>query len=95
MSSYSSDSTFFKILPSYKHQKESEGIIYSNDVVYISCANNYLNKVPYIHCHEDRSQKQQMAKKHTVNKPLHNKVSTLSGHHNADQASTRAVPKQK
>ena len=51
LSKYSSDNTFFKFLASYKHQSDSEGIIYSNDVIYITCAGNYLNKQPYIHCH--------------------------------------------
>lgn len=47
---YSSDSTFFKILPSFKYQKESEGKIFVEDIVFLAFAGAYLNKTPYLHC---------------------------------------------
>lgn len=53
---YSSDATFFKILPSYKYQKESEGKVFVEDIVFIACAGSYLNKVPYLHSSNTRSQ---------------------------------------
>lgn len=53
---YSSESTFFKILPSYKYQKESEGRVFLEDIVFIACAGSYLNKIPYLHCSNTRTQ---------------------------------------
>jgi len=44
------EATNFKILPSYKHQKENDGHIYYKDPVFIVCATNHLNKVPYMRC---------------------------------------------
>ena len=54
LSEYSSDSTFFKFLPSYKYQKESEGTIYISDVVSISFAQTYMSKIPFLHCNTNR-----------------------------------------
>ena len=53
---YSSDSTFFKILPSFIYQKESEGKVFVEDIVFIVCAGNYLNKIPYLHCADTKPQ---------------------------------------
>lgn len=46
---FSSDVTMFKFLPCYKHQKESEGIIYIDDSIYIASTNAMLNKTPFLH----------------------------------------------
>jgi len=53
---YSSDSTFFKILPSFIYQKESEGKVFVEDIVFLACAGTYLNKTPYIHCSDTKPQ---------------------------------------
>ena len=46
---YSNDSTVFRFLPCYKHQKDSEGTIFVTDSLYIASVNNILDKVPYLH----------------------------------------------
>lgn len=46
---FSSDMTIFKFLPCYKHQRESEGVIYLDDSVYIATTNTALNKLSYVH----------------------------------------------
>ena len=43
-----SEATNFRISPSFKHQKESEGSIFYGDLVFITHASLYLNKVPHI-----------------------------------------------
>jgi len=45
-----SEATTFKILPSYKHQREHEGYIYYRDLVYIVSAQQFLNKTAYMRC---------------------------------------------
>lgn len=47
---YSSDSTFFKVLPSFKYQKESEGKIFIEEIITIAHATPYMNKTPFLHC---------------------------------------------
>lgn len=49
LNEFSSDATVFKFFPCYKHQKESEGIIYIDDHIFITTTNVVLNKVSYIH----------------------------------------------
>lgn len=45
----SSDFSFFKIMPCYKYQKESEGKIYFNEPIYIAHAFPYVNKLLFLH----------------------------------------------
>lgn len=44
-----SDYTVFKFMPCYRHQKDSEGLIFINDHVYLTSAILILNRVPYVH----------------------------------------------
>mgnify|MGYP000934468064 FL=1 len=44
-----SEWTIFKIGPSFKHQKASEGIIYLNDFVYIKSVQTFLKMQPHVH----------------------------------------------
>jgi len=67
LSEYSTDSTFFKILPSYKYQKESEGKIFLNETVYITHAfTAYINKTMYLHCSQKNQKKEKQALKNEL-----------------------------
>lgn len=69
LSEYSTESTFFKILPSYKYQKESEGKIFLDESVYITPAITYIiNKTMYLHY----SQKNQKKEKNSFKNELLN-----------------------
>ena len=46
---YPSDWTVFKFSPSFKHQKESEGVIYQGDFVHITSVQMFRKKTPYLH----------------------------------------------
>jgi len=47
-----SEATNFKISPSYKHQKEGEGIVYYEDLILINHSSIVLDKSPFLHCNE-------------------------------------------
>lgn len=49
LSEGSSDFSFFKIMPCYKYQKESEGKIYFNEPIHIAHAFPYVNKLLFLH----------------------------------------------
>lgn len=49
LADYPSQQTLFKISPCFKHQKESEGFIYSGDLVSITSPNTFLGKIPSLH----------------------------------------------
>ena len=81
------EATNFKIMPSYKHQKENEGYIYYKDLVFIACTSNFVNKVPYLHCNfqdqqpnfdEEESQDQDRSKDFAKSSPAktHDSVNT-------------------
>jgi len=70
-----SEATNFKILPSYKHQKENEGMIYYNDTFYIVHSQSILNKMAYLQCNcQDLSNlnKSSATKKRIVSSPSSN-----------------------
>ncbi len=46
---FSNEATIMKFLPCYKHQKESEGIIYLDESIYIATPNAIFNKITYLH----------------------------------------------
>ena len=45
---YPSEWTVFKFVPSFKHQKESNGVIYSGDYIYIANTQFLQKKIPFI-----------------------------------------------
>lgn len=45
----SSEATLFKFSPCYRHQKDSEGLIYLSDNVYLESALRIRHKIPFIH----------------------------------------------
>ena len=67
-----SDKTIFKISPSYKHQKESEGIIYYGDLIHIVSANSILNKFPYLHSNVGKEIKLGISNNDTVDSKILN-----------------------
>ena len=46
---YPSEWTVFKFSPSFKHQKESEGVIYPGDFTFITSAQMIMKKAPHLH----------------------------------------------
>ncbi|EGR27977.1 MIR domain protein [Ichthyophthirius multifiliis] len=49
---FSSQNTIFRFINSYSYQIRSNGVVNINDLVYISCQNSYLGRIPYIRCSE-------------------------------------------
>ncbi|KAL4492562.1 hypothetical protein ABPG72_007675 [Tetrahymena utriculariae] len=50
LQNFSSKNTLFKIVPSYIHQDQKDGVVFSNDVVFLVSAEKYLERNPYIQC---------------------------------------------
>ncbi|CAD8131502.1 unnamed protein product [Paramecium pentaurelia] len=57
LSDYTSDETLFKIVATYKYQKEGDQIVYSQEIVRIMRMIPFLGKPTYLHCSGEIPQK--------------------------------------
>jgi len=88
-----SDATNFKISPSFKHQKESEGVIYYGDLIFIVHASALLDKIPYLHCSYYQDQVSAEDRNYQINIPdfISHSHSFGGGHVTVEVANKQSV----